>query len=91
MTENPDSSEDTIFDIYELLKDSNSTCLDSSFWFEDVLLLNNIITGNLFMKNEVIEFEIDRYSILFFEHFTVGEYLFKVIDKKYIVKVDYSF
>jgi hypothetical protein len=89
-TDKSDKSEDTIFDIYVLLKDKGA-CLDSSFRFEKVVLLNNIICGKLYIDTQIIDFEIDSYSILFFDHFTVGEYLFNVINKKYIVRVDYSF
>jgi len=82
-------SPDNVFDLYVLLKDE-SAALDSSFKFSNLNLLNNIITGNLYIDNQLVEFEIDSYSIMYFDHFSVGDYLFNIIDNKYIKRIDYS-
>ncbi len=83
------NSPDNIFDLYVLLKDESAP-LDSSFYFSQLDLMNNIITGHLHIDNQLVEFEIDSYSIMYFDHFSVGDYLFNVIDNKFIKRIDYT-
>lgn len=80
---------DNVFDLYVLLKDETAV-LDSSFRFSNVNLMNNIITGDLYVDNTLVEFEIDSYNIMYFDHFSVGDYLFNIIENKYIKRIDYS-
>ena len=83
------NSPDNIFDLYVLLKDESAP-LDSSFHFSHLDLMNNIITGHLHIDNQLVEFEIDSYSIMYFDHFSIGDYLFNVIDNKFIKRIDYT-
>lgn len=82
-------SPDNVFDLYVLLKDETAP-LDSSFQFSNINLMNNIITGDLYIDNKLVEFEIDSYSIMYFDHFSVGDYLFNIIENKFIKRIDYS-
>lgn len=83
------SSPDNVFDLYVLLKDENAA-LDSSFQFSNINLVNNIISGDLYIDNKLVEFEIDSFSIMYFDHFSVGDYLFNIINNKYIKRIDYT-